>query len=318
MDYKERVNERLDELYNKIPEQKKDEVYKKQRKTMNIVSAVLFLFLAAIGVIFIVFGIPEPDISGFMIGGGIFLIVFGIGLVSVIQWIIRDKEKTIKLLLRVKAKKETSIEFEEENIKSEFGDFKIDKEIRLYDVSHIRSARLLIDTKRKRFIYAIGKDYSSIIEFKDILSYEVYEDGDSVVKGSAGRALIGGAFFGLTGAIIGSSGKRKVSNYCSSLKLLIRINDIDNPQIEITFINSQVEKDSSTYKNCIKSLQEISSYFEYMINSKTLEEPKPSSVEKTQVESKSKKEQLIELKELFEEGLITEEDYNKKKQDILN
>lgn len=54
MDYKERVNERLDELYNKIPKQKKDEVYKKQRKTMNIVSAVLFLFLAAIGVIFIV------------------------------------------------------------------------------------------------------------------------------------------------------------------------------------------------------------------------------------------------------------------------
>lgn len=318
MDYKERVNERLDELYNKIPKQKKDEVYKKQRKTMNIVSAVLFLFLAAIGVIFIVFGIPEPDISGFMIGCGIFLIVFGIGLVSVIQWIIRDKEKTIKLLLRVKAKKETSIEFEEENIKSEFGDFKIDKEIRLYDVSHIRSARLLIDTKRKQFIYAIGKDYSSIIEFKDILSYEVYEDGDSVVKGSAGRALIGGAFFGLTGAIIGSSGKRKVSNYCSSLKLLIRINDIANPQIEITFINSQVEKDSSTYKNCIKSLQEISSYFEYMINSKTLEEPKSSPTEKPQVESKSKKEQLIELKELFEEGLITEEDYNKKKQDILN
>lgn len=253
-----------------------------------------------------------------MIGCGIFLIVFGIGLVSVIQWIIRDKEKTIKLLLRVKAKKETSIEFEEENIKSEFGDFKIDKEIRLYDVSHIRSARLLIDTKRKQFIYAIGKDYSSIIEFKDILSYEVYEDGDSVVKGSAGRALIGGAFFGLTGAIIGSSGKRKVSNYCSSLKLLIRINDIANPQIEITFINSQVEKDSSTYKNCIKSLQEISSYFEYMINSKTLEEPKSSPTEKPQVESKSKKEQLIELKELFEEGLITEEDYNKKKQDILN
>lgn len=318
MDYKERVDERLDELYNKIPKQKKDEVYKKQRKTMNIVSAVLFLFLAAIGVILIVFSNQEADITGIMLGGGIFLIVFGVALVSVIQWIIRDKERTIKLLLRIKAKRETSIEFEEENIKNEVGDFIIDKDIRLYDVSHFRNARLLIDTKRKQFIYALGKDYSSIIEFKDIINYEVYEDGNSVVKGSVGRALIGGAFFGLTGAIIGSSGKRKVSNYCYSLKLLIRINDIDNPQIEITFINSQVEKDSSTYKNCIKSLQEISSYFEYMINSKTLEKPKTLPVEKPQAESKSKKEQLLELKELFEEGLITEEDYNKKKQDILN
>ena len=42
-----------------------------------------------------------------------------------------------------------------------------------------------------------------------------------------------------------------------------------------------------------------------------------SDIDSPQVESKPIKEQLIELKEILKEGLITEEDYNKKKQDIL-
>ena len=307
MDYKEEVKKRVDELYNDLSDNEKDEMYRKQRKNINFVCVGLFLFLAVLGLIYIVFGIPDPV----MIGWGVFLIIFAIALVSVIQWKLRDKEKTIKLHLRSQAKNETSNKFVEIFLEKHVGEFKVDKDIRVYDVAHFRTVRLLIDTKNRQFIYVLGKKYSPVIHFKDILSYEVYEDGNSVVKGSAGRALIGGAFFGVIGALVGSSGKRRVSNYCSSLKLLIRVNDIDNPQIEISFINSQIDKNSFTYKTCIKSLQKITSYFEYMINNKTLEEP--VFVEK----SKSKREELLELKVLLEDGLITEEDYNKKKENIL-
>ena len=152
------------------------------------------------------------------------------------------------------------------------------------------------------------------IQFKDVLNYEVYEDGKNVVKGSAGKALIGGAFFGVTGAIIGSSGKRKVNNYCSLLKLLIRINDINTPLIEICFINSACNKDGILYKNYVKSIQETCALFEFMLNDKKLSETNISE----NVENKSIKDKLIELKQLLDEGLINEEDYENKKKNILN
>lgn len=309
--------EKVNERYNELSDKEKEKIYMMQKKNTNkamLIISIIFIFIAVL------------FIYVYMVNNNVEQLIFGcISIAFVVvaniytQISLRNKEKIVKQDLRNKITKELKVHREEQNLQNlKNKDFKIDKEIFINGAALFKTERLLIDTTNKCFIYVIGKEYSNIIQFKDIINYEVYEDGNSVVKGSAGRALIGGTFFGLTGAIIGSSGKRKVSNYCSSLKLLIRINDIDNPQIEITFINSQVEKDSFIYKNSIKSLQEISSYFEYMINSKTLEKPKSLSVEKSQVESKSKKEQLIELRELFEEGLITEEDYNKKKQEILN
>ena len=173
----------------------------------------------------------------------------------------------------------------------------------------------IVDNKKKKWILLNNLEQEIIYDFSLVSSYEIYEDGNSVVKGSAGRALIGGAFFGITGAIIGSSGKRKIESNCNELKLLIRLNEINSPLIELVAINSPTIKEGVRYKNSIKSLQEICACFEYMINNKTLEES--ANIKKEQPKIKSKKEQLLELRELLDEGLITEEDFNKKKQEIL-
>ena len=173
----------------------------------------------------------------------------------------------------------------------------------------------IVDNKKKKWILLNHFEQEIIYDFSLVSSYEIYEDGNSVVKGSAGRALIGGAFFGITGAIIGGSGRRKIENNCNELKLLIRLNEINSPLIELVAINSPTIKDGVRYKNSIKSLQEICACFEYMINNKTLEES--ATIKKEQPKIKSKKEHLLELKELLDEGLITEEDFNKKKQEIL-
>ena len=310
-----KLNKKIDELYKNLSESEKDNMFNKHKKT----TMQVFIFLSLIFIIGAVYFIISLQKTGIYLS--IFMFLFSLFLLGYFLYffyykknIERNKERVIRNILKIEAKGL----LENEKGPGENKDFLIDKYINLYDASHLSSARLLIDTKHKQFTYAVGKKYSDIIKFKDVLSYEIYEDGNSVVKGSAGRALIGGAFFGVTGALVGSSGKREISNYCQSLKLLIRINNIDQPLLEISFISGKTEKDGFTYKKCLNSLQQICAYFEYMINNKTIEESAKTlndSVKEKQ--TKSKKEKLTELKELFDDGLITEEDYNKKKQDIL-
>ena len=176
--------------------------------------------------------------------------------------------------------------------------------------------RLLVDNTNKRFVIQKGNKYTKIYKFSELINYEVYENGASKVKGTAGKALIGGAFFGLGGLIVGSSMGRNISEKCNQLKLIIRVNDITCPQIVITYVdNVDWDKSGFTYRNMKSNLQEICSILEYIINSKTLEENVIKAVPDNI--TKSNKEQLQELKEMLEEGLITQEEYEQKKKQIL-
>ena len=123
------------------------------------------------------------------------------------------------------------------------------------------------------------------------------------------------------GLVVGSSMSRNVNEKCNQLKLIIRLNDFDYPQIIITYIDGvDWDKSGATYRNMMTNLQTVCSLLEYMINAKTLEQ---SSVKKEEIknlssETKSEKEQLQKLKEMLEDGLITEEDFEQKKKQILD
>lgn len=194
-------------------------------------------------------------------------------------------------------------------------DFIVSKEVTV-SANGWSTTKLLIDNESKTFIYQQGKNYSKKYNFNDIINYEVYENGKSKVQGRAGSALIGGAFFGLGGLIVGSSMSRNVNEKCNQLKLFIRINDLECPQIEITYVdNAEFDKSGWTYRNMKENLQTVCSVLEFMINKKTLEQLGTNESEAKTV--KSNKEQLQELKELLDDGLITQEDFDTKKKQIL-
>ena len=62
------------------------------------------------------------------------------------------------------------------------------------------------------------------------------------------------------------------------------------------------------------NFQECLSTFEFMINSKTMEEIEKINNSNNE---KSNKDKLLELKEMLDEGLITQEEYDQKKKQIL-
>ena len=65
------------------------------------------------------------------------------------------------------------------------------------------------------------------------------------------------------------------------------------------------------------NLQSVCSILEFMLNEKTLEQSSTVKQEEKVVATKSTKEQLQELKEMLDDGLITQEDFEQKKKQIL-
>ena len=91
---------------------------------------------------------------------------------------------------------------------------------------------------------------------------------------------------------------------------------MNNPTINIPVLNIETNKNSEIYKNAISLAQEICGTLEYAMNQKTLQESS-SSNDVQQKQEPSNKEQLKELKEMLDEGLITQEEFDKKKKQIL-
>ena len=186
--------------------------------------------------------------------------------------------------------------------------------------------KLYIDNIQKHFIVLFSahvtgtentREYSKIYNFSDIINYEVIENGKKVVQGTAGEALIGGFFFGISGAIAGSNVQKEINDICTDLELHIRVNDFEKPQIVFTFIQGEMcEKSSPEYRLAKSNLQAICAQLEYIINTKTLEQSANTQVQSSTTE-KSSKEQLQELKEMLDEGLIKDNDYEQKKKQIL-
>ena len=303
-----------------LPAEKAEYAKKERKRTFWWLGISLFCCIAWISSMFETSSAPSDTADNPIVS---LIIATAIGLAIAIIMIMKLFKKEEQLaLIRItrETKKELKLEMEKKKVQDAVGDdFVISKAVPLSEQG-AKNAKLVIDNEHRQFAYVSDKFSSKKYNFSDIINYEIYENGNSKVQGRAGSALIGATFFGLGGAIIGSSRGRAVNEKCNQLKLIIRLNDFDNPQIIIPYIdNVSWDKSGAIYRGMMENLQAVCSNLEYMINAKTLEE---SSVEKEEttenrIEPKQKKEQLQELKEMLDDGLISEEDFEKKKNQIL-
>lgn len=151
-----------------------------------------------------------------------------------------------------------------------------------------------------------------VFDYSDIVDFELLEDGESVASGGLGRALAGGALFGGVGAIVGGvTGKRRSKEFCGSLKLKVTINDINNPVIYVSFIDSKTKKAGSFYKIISESAQECLSTFQLICDKQ-----KEGNKENDYL-APSPMDDIREFKKLLDEGIITQEDFDAKKKELL-
>lgn len=177
---------------------------------------------------------------------------------------------------------------------------------------------LKIDDNNKKWVIANSK-FSKIYNFSDIVDFELLEDGDSVAKGGLGRAIAGGVLFGGVGAIVGGvTGSRKNKGVCNSLKIKITVKNMFNPTEYITFFptplnSSPIKKSNILYKNYFSAAQECLSNLQLICNE--INNDKDS----TKVESNiSVADEILKFKNLLDNGIISEEEFKAKKEELLN
>ncbi|MGL5382104.1 MAG: SHOCT domain-containing protein [Culicoidibacterales bacterium] len=169
-----------------------------------------------------------------------------------------------------------------------------------------------------------------VYELENVRSYELMDNNTVLSSGGFGSAVVGGAVFGGAGAVTGAIIGKKNKNM-SHLKIKLFLNDIDNPVIYISISDKPVAKNSSAYDKQLKIADIIISTFDILfakINNDQL-----SNLHQESVTSINNLEESIKLNEiekfdndvevlkkfkfLLDEGIITQEEFDIKKRQIL-
>ena len=156
-----------------------------------------------------------------------------------------------------------------------------------------------------------SQDLVDLFKYQNIVDYELIESVGSVSKGSAGSALVGGALFGTTGAIIGAAASERTTiKECDSLCIKITLRETYRPLIYINFISQKTMTNSAVYKEAFDSAQKCMSLLKLACDKVRLSQSQIGV-------SHSTADELRKFKQLLDDGIITEEEFLRKKALLL-
>lgn len=176
----------------------------------------------------------------------------------------------------------------------------------------------------------VGKD---IVSCENVVGYEFVEDKVTLLKSEKERV---DASKVLTTSAMGFSFGRKNKRACSSMKLLIRLKDTYTDTLEIVFLQSEVRTKDILYRSmhsfaisCIDMLEEILHGDEPEAEGKkqTPSGPEadlaqalsgPEALQGERIASISPADEIRKFKELMDDGIITPEEFEAKKKQLLN
>lgn len=118
-------------------------------------------------------------------------------------------------------------------------------------------------------MFKLSNDFFRVFKFDELVDYKLIEDGDKVAQGgvSVGRVAAGGLLLGPTGMLIGGlTGKKKLENQVTELKIEITVTGNNEGTYSINLIDKPVKKDSLTYKGSVGTAKSIIEFFDKISN----------------------------------------------------
>ena len=203
-------------------------------------------------------------------------------------------------------------------------------------------AQSFIPTKKISSHFAIDENHKAfkidgdIFEYNNLLSFELLEDKQSIIKGGLGRAILFGAVLGgagalfdigvaivagLTGVFVGAvTGGKKTKGVCNLMKLRITLKDSHVDTIYIPFIDESTPINSSEYQTELANVQSCISALEIIANYNVAQKDTPKGSEVLNVVNTafSEADEILKFKHLLDEGIITNEEFEAKKKMLLN
>lgn len=175
------------------------------------------------------------------------------------------------------------------------------------------SSYLLIDSQKRQFKIKGLINGLTIHDLDSIRGYEIVENGGSVTSGGLGRAAVGALTFGGAGAIVGAiTGKKHSTSIIDSLQVKILMADIETPVLFIDLISSKTKRTSIIYKTAVKEAEKIV----YLLESQFEDSADLEQQESTR-ETLSNADEIRKFKELLDDGIISKDEFEKKKNDLL-
>ncbi|WP_165964880.1 SHOCT domain-containing protein [Periweissella cryptocerci] len=151
-------------------------------------------------------------------------------------------------------------------------------------------------------------------KFDELRDFELQEDGATVTSGGVGRAVAFGALTGGVGAIVGGITGRKTKDVVNELKIKLNINTSNEIKVEyITLIPKPVKRKSNTYKVATKTTDQILALLQYIVDNNSDDEVVAQEVQA----AVSPADELRKYKSLLDDGIITQDEFNKKKSELL-
>jgi len=141
------------------------------------------------------------------------------------------------------------------------------------EVVYYNTQLLYVDDINKKWIArddVHGKN-PRIFDFEDVIDFEMIDDGHCIARSGLGGAIVGGALFGVNGAIAGGIVSRETRNTCASLNVVIRLNKLECPQIMFDVIGHKVNRSSHYYRRALEFAQQLLSTLTYIEHNKTRE-----------------------------------------------
>ena len=195
---------------------------------------------------------------------------------------------------------------------------------KLAKTARVTTAILTVGTSEA--IGAVGKAVTRPSDktflFDELIGYELLEDDSTVTSGGIGTAIAGGVLFGGVGAIVGGmTGSKTAKKKIENLVLRIDTNDMQFPCIMITYINKPTKTNSNDYRKAMSQAQETMSALNLILKRReAAQQEAAANVEIAAAQRAAETndlDQLLKLKQLLDCGVLTQEEFDQKKAQIL-
>ena len=216
------------------------------------------------------------------------------------------------------------------------GDLSLDMEHRLFKVSRAtasmphKTSGIMKAAKVGAAIYTLGISVAAeaaykvatrpedrVFRFDELRGFELLEDDSSVTSGKLGGAIVGGIIFGGVGALVGSSGRRKNKKVIETLVLRIDLTDIDFPCVMVPYITKATKTNSHAYTNAYSDAQQSMASLGIILDKLNSERRQQNAESAVRAVAKSPAEQIKDFKELLDMGILSQEEFDAKKKEIL-
>ena len=186
----------------------------------------------------------------------------------------------------------------------------VSRELTYYLEDNLPSFKVVVDDKNKT-LYFFGMDKARIsVPYDKLLGCEVFNDKQTV--GGVGRAVVGGLIAGGAGAIVGTLTSE---SRITSMDLIIYQDDLKIPQIPLHLVTDGVignPQNATAFANEMIAIIKVILAQKEGATKKVNDNSTP-----IQEVATSNADELRKFKQLLEDGIITQEEFEAKKKQLL-